>query len=100
MTTPVLSLTDLLAQPDQTLKQARAQGPSVQTEIGQVVVQHAAVRAIAQSEKLRPSFSRVLQQFGVTSGAFYEWMSISPLDMEGDEHRLWRQLMLDRKSVV
>lgn len=94
MTAPVVSLTDLLANPDQALKQARERGPSVETEIGTVAVQHAAVRAIAQSDKLRPSFSRVLQQFGVTSGAFYEFMSISPLDMEGDEHRLWRQLML------
>jgi hypothetical protein len=84
----------MLANPDQTLKQAREQGPAVETEIGTVVVQHAAVRAIAQSDKLRPSFSRVLERFGVSSGAFYDWMSISPLDMEGDEHRVWRQLML------
>ena len=94
MTTPAFTLSDLLAHPDETLKAARAAGPAVDTEIGQVVVQHAAVRAIAQSDKLRPSFSRVLERFGVTSGAFYDWMSISPLDMEGDEHRVWRQLML------
>jgi cytochrome P450 len=94
MTSPVVSIADMLANPDQTLKQAREQGPAVNTEIGTVLVQHAAVRAVAQSDKLRPSFSRVLQQFGVSSGAFYDWMSLSPLDMEGDEHRVWRQLML------
>jgi len=94
MTSPVVSIADMLTNPDQTLKRAREQGPAVETEIGTLVVQHAAVRAIAQSDKLRPSFSRVLERFGVSSGAFYDWMSISPLDMEGDEHRVWRQLML------
>jgi cytochrome P450 len=89
-----IQLVDLLAKPDETLKLAREQGPSVETEIGPLIVQHAAVRAIAQSDKLRPAFSRVLEQFGVTSGAFYDWMSLSPLDMEGDDHRAWRQLML------
>src|SRR5688500_5284822 len=94
MTLPKVALTDLLTNPDTVLAGARAAGPIVETELGPMVVQHEAVRALAQSEKLRPAFSRVLEQFGVSSGAFYDWISISPLDMEGPQHRAWRQLML------
>lgn len=94
MTLPKIAFAELLADPDSVLARARAAGPVVETELGPMVVRHDAVRALAQSEKLRPAFSRVLEQFGVTSGAFYEWMSISPLDMEGPQHRVWRQLML------
>jgi cytochrome P450 len=94
MTLPKVALVDLLTDPDAVLARARAAGPVVESELGPMVVHHDAVRALAQSEKLRPAFSRVLEQFGVSSGAFYDWMSISPLDMEGPQHRVWRQLML------
>jgi cytochrome P450 len=93
MPEPVITLAELLADPDATLKRAREAGVMVETEMGPLVVRHEAVRELGQSDKLRPAFSRVLQQFGVTSGPFYDWMSVSPLDMEGDEHRVWRQLM-------
>ncbi len=93
MSKPTVSLMDMISKPDATLKQAREAGVMVRTEVGSLLVRHAAVRALGQSDKLRPSFSRVLSQFGVTSGPFYEWMASSPLDMEGDEHRVWRQLM-------
>lgn len=58
-----------------------------------MLVRHAAVRALGQSDKARPAFTRVLMQLGITSGPFFEFMKISPLDMEGDDHRVWRQLM-------
>lgn len=94
MTLPKVALADLLANPDPVLAEARAAGTMAETELGPMVVQHEAVRQLAQSEKLRPAFSRVLEQFGISSGAFYDWISISPLDMEGPQHRAWRQLML------
>jgi cytochrome P450 len=94
MSSKVFSITNLLADPDKALKSAREIGAMVETELGPFVVRHAAVRAIAQSAKLRPAFSRVLERFGVTSGPFYDWMSASPLDMEGEEHRVWRQVMM------
>jgi cytochrome P450 len=93
MAKPVISFADLVANPDATLRRAREAGVMVETEIGPLVVRHEAVRMLGQSDKLRPAFSRVLSQFGVTSGPFYDWISGSPLDMEGDEHRVWRQLM-------
>jgi cytochrome P450 len=64
-----------------------------QTELGPIVVRHEAVRALLQEPRMRPSFTSFLEQIGISSGAFYDWMSGSPLDMEGDEHRRWRQLM-------
>jgi cytochrome P450 len=93
MTKPTLSIADLVTDPHGTLKRARAEGALVETEMGRLVVHHAAVRAVAQSDKLRPAFTRVLAQFGVSQGPFFEWISGSPLDMEGDEHRVGRQLM-------
>ena len=55
-----VALADLIEKPDQTLKDARDSGPVVETELGPLVVSHAAVRAVAQSPKLRPSFSRMV----------------------------------------
>ena len=84
---------DLVTNPDDTLARARESGPVAESDMGPIVVRHHAVRETLQDARLRPSFSRFLQQFGVTSGAFYDWMSRSPLDMEGDEHRRWRKLV-------
>lgn len=93
MSRKILPLATFIADPDTALKSARESGPVVETEVGPLVVRHEAVRALAQSDKARPAFSKVLERFGVKSGPFYDFMSISPLDMEGDEHRAWRGLM-------
>lgn len=94
MTTRTFSLMDLVADPDAALAAARQQGVMVETEFGPLVVSHAAVRELAQSDdKARPSFTKVIEQFGVNSGPFYEWMKISPLDMAREDHKVWRQLM-------
>lgn len=89
----ILTLAELLEDPDAALARARAQGAVARTELSLAVVRHEAVRSTLQDERLRPSFSRFLEQFGVSGGPFYDWMAMSPLDMEGDEHRLWRKLM-------
>lgn len=94
MTTRTFSIMELVADPDGSLKQARESGPMVDTEVGPFVVRHAGVRELAQSDdKVRPSFTSVMERFGITSGPFYDWMKISPLDMEREEHKVWRQLM-------
>jgi cytochrome P450 len=93
MASPKVSTESFLADPHATLKTAREAGVVAETDFGPLVLRHKAVRALGQSDKLRPAFSRVLARFGVTSGPFFEWMSGSALDMEGDEHRVWRQLM-------
>jgi cytochrome P450 len=93
MAHPTVSFSDLVTNPDDTLARARENGPVADGDMGPIVVRHHAVKETLQDARLRPSFSRFLQQFGVTSGAFYDWMSRSPLDMEGDEHRRWRKLV-------
>ncbi|HEX4337459.1 MAG TPA: cytochrome P450 [Polyangiaceae bacterium] len=89
-----LSVDDLLADPDRALGRAREAGPIVTTDLGTLVVRYEAVRGVLQDPRLRPSFSKFLERMGITSGPFYEWMSLSPLDMEGEPHRAWRQLVL------
>jgi cytochrome P450 len=93
MADPTLSIEALLANPDEALARAREGGPIAMGDFGPVAVRHTAVRETLQDARLRPSFSRFLQQLGVTSGPFYDWMSKSPLDMEGDDHRRWRKLV-------
>ncbi len=93
MAEPTLSFDELLTNPDDTLARAREGGPVAVSDLGPVVVRHHAVREVLQDARLRPSFSRYLQQFGVTGGAFFDFMSQSPLDMNGDEHRRWRRLV-------
>lgn len=93
MSKSIVPIAKLLEDPDGTLKAARAAGVVAETEIGTVVVRHEALRAMLQSDKLRPAFTRVLERFGVHSGPFYDFMSVSPLDMDGEQHRTWRALM-------
>lgn len=75
MSSKIFSLVDLVERPDQTMKEAREAGAVVPMELGPLVVRHAAVRALAQDPRLRPSFSRMLERIGITGGAFYDWMS-------------------------
>ena len=89
----IIPIADLLTEPDQALRRAREKSPVAETEVGTMIVGHEAVRMVGQSDKLKPSFSTVLAQFGVRSGPFFDWISLSPLDMDGEEHRAWRQLM-------
>ena len=65
---PVVTLAEMLENPDRALKRAREAGVMVQTEIGPVVVRHDAVRQLGQSEKLRPVFSKSLDHFGSLRG--------------------------------
>jgi cytochrome P450 len=89
-----LSVAELVADPDAALSRAREAGPVGETEMGTIVLGYEAVRTMLQDTRMRPSFPRILERMGVTSGPFYDWMSRSPLDMEGDEHKRWRQLVL------
>jgi cytochrome P450 len=93
MPSSIVPVAKLIESPDEALKRAREKGPLAETEVGTMVVRHDAVRAVGQSEKMRPAFSQVLSMFGVTKGPFFDWIRVSPLDMEGEKHRVWRQLM-------
>lgn len=89
-----LTMEEMLADPDRALGRARDAGAVVGTDLGVLVVRYEAVRGVLQDPRLRPSFSKFLERMGITSGPFYEWMSMSPLDMEGEPHRVWRKLVL------
>src|SRR5260221_6645047 len=89
-----LTLAEIIADPDAALGRAREAGAVIETDMGPIVVRYEAVRSMLQEPGLRPSFTRFLEQMGITSGPFYDWMKLSPLDMEGDVHRQWRQLMV------
>lgn len=88
-----LSIADFAADPEAALLRVRGQGALVPTDFGLMVIEHDALRAVLSDERLEPNFSALLEQFGITSGPFYDWMSMSPLDMDGEEHRRWRKLM-------
>jgi cytochrome P450 len=89
-----VSVSELAADPDGFLKKAHlGRCPFARTDIGPMALTHDAVRGLVQNRKLRPAFTRVLDFAGVPGGVFYDWMSRSALDMDGDEHRVWRRLM-------
>ncbi|HEX4336873.1 MAG TPA: cytochrome P450 [Polyangiaceae bacterium] len=88
-----IGLADLIVDADATIERARAVGAGAPTEIGVLVVKYEAVRELLQDRRVKTSFTELLHMFGITSGVFHDWIAISPLDMDGEEHRRWRSLM-------
>jgi cytochrome P450 len=89
-----VSVSELASDPDGFLKKAHGgRCPFAHTDIGPMALTHEAVRGLVTDRKLRPAFTKVLELAGVPGGRFYDWMSRSALDMEGDEHRVWRRLV-------
>lgn len=94
MTRPRIEFAAIVADPFKTLAQARAAGWVADTEDGAVtVVRHEHVRSLLTDPRLRANVKDFLQAFGVTSGPFYEWMVISPLNRDGTDHQSFRDLM-------
>ncbi len=83
-----------LADPMGTLAAARGGCPVLHAEGGaSMVIGHDEVRTLLGDGRLVVNFVEALEGLGVTEGPFHDWMAISPLDNEGDEHRRWRTLM-------
>jgi cytochrome P450 len=94
MARPKLEFDAMLADPVGELQRARRIGWLGETEIGVVgVLTHERVRELLTDGRLRSGFVQFMESLGVTSGPFYEWMSISPLNLDGAAHVRWRQLM-------
>jgi hypothetical protein len=93
MTNSTLSIADLLSDPDDAIRRMRLQGAVARLDVGPAVLGHEALRELLVDGRLAPSFSDFLKLLGITSGPFYEWMRISPLEMDGEPHKRWRQLM-------
>jgi cytochrome P450 len=85
---------EFVADPFATLRRTRAAGPLVSLQAGTAgVMRYEPVRALLADGRLATNFAEFLRTFGVSSGPFYEWMSISPLNHDGPEHLRWRALM-------
>lgn len=54
---------------------------------------HEVVRSLLGDPRLEVNFVGMLDLLGIGDGAFHRWMSASPLDNEGEEHRRWRSFM-------
>ena len=89
-----LEFAKMLSDPVGELERARQIGWLGEFEIGGVgVLTHERVRELLTDDRLRSGFVPFMERLGVTSGPFYEWMSISPLNRDGADHLRWRQLM-------
>lgn len=89
-----LGIGEFTADPFATLRRARDGGALVDLELGGVgVMRYEQVRTLLADGRLRANFTDFLRTFGVTSGPFYDWMAISPLNRDGAEHQRFRTLM-------
>jgi cytochrome P450 len=94
MTRPELPLTEFLDDPIGSLARAREAGWLADLGPTLGVLTYDDVRTLmADSTHLHASFSTFLESLGITSGPFYEWMAMSPLNKDGAEHLRWRALM-------
>ena len=94
MTRPPMDTAQFIADPFGTLRHARAAGGVVDLEFGAVgVMKYDQVRSLLTDGRLRADFCSFMRRFGVSSGPFYEWMAVSPLNRDGAEHQRFRTLM-------
>lgn len=93
MARATIELQDFLADPFGSLARARQTGWTA--DMGGItgVVTYADVRELLSDPRLRANFTDFLHAFGITSGPFYEWMAISPLNRDGAEHLRWRSVV-------
>lgn len=93
MTRPRLSLEQFLSDPFGTLAEARTQGWLADMDMGVAAITYDDVRELLGDARLHANFPQFLEQFGITSGPFYEWMAGSPLNRDGAEHARWRSVV-------
>jgi cytochrome P450 len=88
-----IDMPEFLADPFGSLERARSAGWLADFGITLGVVRYDEVRTLLTDARLHANFTDFLRSFGITSGPFYEWMAISPLNKDGAEHLRWRALM-------
>lgn len=94
MARPQIDLGTLVADPFPTLAQARHAGWLADVGPGAVLaLRHERVRELLADPRLRANFPAFLTGLGITSGPFYEWMAMSPLNRDGAEHQRWRAVV-------
>ncbi len=90
---PPMPLEELLLDPAGTLARMRAQTWIADAGLATAVLRNEDVRSLLNDARLRANFPDFLRSVGVTEGPFFEWMSLSPLNHDGDEHRAWRSVV-------
>jgi cytochrome P450 len=94
MARPRAEMSQMLADPFGTLRSLRDAGPIADLEMGNVgIMTHEAVRTLLADGRLHANFAEFLRTFGVSSGPFYDWMAMSPLNHDGPDHLRWRTFM-------
>src|SRR5262245_35566443 len=94
MARPRLDFDQLLQDPFRELKRIRPAGWLTSAEGGPpIALSYDGVRELLSDGRLHANFPDFLRFFGVTSGPFYDWMAISPLNRDGADHVRWRTLM-------
>lgn len=89
-----LDFAAMLADPIAELERARRTGWLGETELGAVgVLTYERARELLTDGRFKSGFVDFMRTMGVTSGPFFEWMAISPLNRDGADHARWRQLM-------
>src|SRR5207244_4447527 len=87
-------LDEFVSDPFAMLRRAREAGPVVELAAGGPgVTTYERVRELMADRRLRANFPDFLRTFGVGSGPFYDWMAVSPLNLDGPEHQRWRAFM-------
>ena len=93
MARATIELQDFLGDPFGTLERARQAGWLANLEFATGVVTYADVRELLGDPRLRANITDFLHAFGITSGPFYQWMAMSPLNLDGPEHLRWRAVL-------
>jgi cytochrome P450 len=92
-TEPQITTSEFLTDPFGSLARAREGGWLVDIEFARAVIGYRHVRELLADDRLHANFPDFLRSIGITSGAFFEWMALSPLNRDGEDHRRWRSLM-------
>ena len=93
MARATIDFQDFLTDPFGSLHRARQTGWLAEMGPGTGVLTHEDVRELLADPRLRANFTDFLHTFGVTSGPFYEWMALSPLNRDGADHQRWRAVL-------
>jgi cytochrome P450 len=88
-----IELQELLNDPFGVFERARQGGWLADLGVSTGVVRYKQVRELLSDPRLRANFTEFLRTFGITSGPFYEWMALSPLNRDGADHLRWRAVL-------
>jgi cytochrome P450 len=89
-----IDIGSMIDDPLGTLKRGRDAGWIAEADDGiAAVLHHQQVRELMGDQRLHSNFVDFLRSVGITSGPFYEWMAMSPLNRDGADHQRWRAFM-------